>query len=315
MLKVKDVDIKLQQPSSVFNCSSDTLGLHANATHLIGFGFDGTACFRKGTKHGPDALRAVSADIETFSPYLDQDISDVTFFDLGNLDVEPHDAASAQALSEHDFIEASWQRATDDYCQLMSGIDIEKHKVKTLVLGGEHSISYGPIKTYLAQYENLVLVHLDAHADLRDGYLGFHQSHASIIRRSLDHFGPDHQLIQYGIRSGTRDEYKWMRENGTLKTSRQEFLAAISAIPEDRPIYLTFDLDFFDPSYFPGTGTPEPGGEDFHSFISLCKILKTKKFVGCDVVELSPEIDPTGNSDVFAAKVVRELVLCLRERD
>lgn len=315
MIKVKDIDIELQHTDAQYSGSLDTQGIFANATHLIGFGFDGTACFRKGTKHGPDALRAVSDDIETYSPYLDEDISDVTFYDLGNLKVEPADGINRDALSEHDLIEASWQRATDDYCSLMSGIDLEKHQVKTLVLGGEHSISYGPIKTYLAQYPNLVLLHLDAHADLRDGYLGFHQSHASIIRRSLDHFGPDHQLIQYGIRSGTRDEYKWMRENGTLKTSRQEFLDAVAAIPEDRPIYLTFDLDFFDPSYFPGTGTPEPGGEDFHAFVSLCKLLKNKKFVGCDVVELSPEIDPTGNSDVFAAKVVRELVLCLRERD
>lgn len=315
MLKVKDIDIELQQPDMTYSCSLNAPGIFANAIHMIGFGFDGTACFRKGTKHGPDALRAVSDDIETYSPYLDQDISDVTFYDLGNLCVEPSDSNHPDVLSEHELIEQSWQRATDDYCRLMSGVDLEQQHVKTLVLGGEHSISYAPIKTYLAQYPDLVLIHLDAHADLRDGYLGFHHSHASIIRRALDHFGADHELIQYGIRSGTKEEYQWMRENGTLKTSREAFLAAVSAIPHDRPVYLTFDLDFFDPSYFPGTGTPEPGGEDFHSFVSLCKILKEKKFVGCDVVELSPEIDPTGNSDVFAAKVVRELVLCLKERD
>ena len=102
-----------------------------------------------------------------------------------------------------------------------------------------------------------------------------------------------------------------MRENLTMKNSRAELLQAIADIDDKTPIYLTFDLDYFDPSYFPGTGTPEPGGEDFHSFVSICKLLKQKNFVGCDVVELAPSIDPTGNSDVFAAKVVRELILCL----
>ena len=88
-------------------------------------------------------------------------------------------------------------------------------------------------------------------------------------------------------------------------------LKSLQAIPEDRPIYLSFDLDYFDPSFFPGTGTPEPGGEDFHSFISIIKILRQKNFVGCDVVELSPEIDPTDNSSVFATKILRELILLL----
>ena len=159
-----------------------------------------------------------------------------------------------------------------------------------------------------------MLLHLDAHADLRDGYLGYHYSHASIIRRALDHFGAEHSLIQYGIRSGTKEEYQWMRENKTLVTSRETLLERLTAIPKDRPVYLSFDLDYFDPSFFPGTGTPEPGGEDFHSFISIIKILRQKNFVGCDVVELSPEIDPTDNSSVFATKVLRELILLLGDK-
>ena len=123
--------------------------------------------------------------------------------------------------------------------------------------------------------------------------------------------GEGHELIQYGIRSGTKEEYQWMRQENTLCTSRQSFLEKVRNVPKNRPIYLTLDLDYFDPSFFPGTGTPEPGGEDFHSFISLMKILEHKHFVGADVVELSPSIDATGNSDVFAAKVVREIILLL----
>ena len=182
---------------------------------------------------------------------------------------------------------------------------------KVLTLGGEHSISYAPISLYLKAFPDLVLIHLDAHADLRDGYEGYHYSHASIIRRALDHFKEGHSLIQYGIRSGTKEEYDWMREHKTIKTSREDFLESIRNIDPKRPVYLTLDLDYFDPAYMPGTGTPEAGGEDFHSFIKLVKILKDKNLVGADIVELSPPLDSSGNSDVFATKIVREVLLTL----
>ena len=105
-----------------------------------------------------------------------------------------------------------------------------------------------------------------------------------------------------------------MKSAGTLMTSRETFLQNVDKIPDGRPIYLTLDLDFFDPAFLPGTGTPEAGGEDFHAFIALVKILCRKNFVGADVVELAPSIDPTGNSSVFASKVVRELLLTLSWR-
>lgn len=306
-LCISPINITLTQPSTLFDFALPAAGIFANSIHILGFEFDGTACFRKGTKAGPNALRDVSDGIESYSPYLNRDIEDVSFYDLGNLPIQIEPSGN-----EHQDIEAQWQLATDAYFEQFSALDFAKHNIKTIVLGGEHSISYAPIVKYLQQFPDLALLHLDAHADLRDGYLNFHYSHASIIRRALDHFGEQHELIQYGIRSGTKEEYQWMREHQTIKNSREDFLEAVKSIPSDRPIYLTLDLDYFDPSYFPGTGTPEPGGEDFHSFVSLCKILKDKRFVGCDVVELSPEIDSTGNSDVFAAKVVRELILCMQ---
>jgi agmatinase len=154
-------------------------------------------------------------------------------------------------------------------------------------------------------------LHLDAHADLRDGYLEEKHSHASIMRRSLDFFGPKHQLIQYGIRSGTREEFVWMRENKTLRTSLQDLCDELEAMPATRPIYLTLDLDFFDPAYLPGTGTPETGGETYHSFIKIMKILNRKNLVGADVVELAPMLDPTQNSTCMASKVVREVIAAL----
>ena len=293
----------LEQPIREFFGAKLSPHVQANTTHIIGFGFDGTACFRKGTRNGPNGLRAVSEDIESYSPYLDADLYDIPFTDLGNL-----------SLGQSADVEAQWQHASDQFDGLFGSVNLATENVRVLTLGGEHSISYAPIKKYLEQYPDLVLLHLDAHADLRDGFLGYHYSHASIIRRALDHFGPNHQLIQYGIRSGTREEYQYMKEHGTVRTSRKDFLESVAAIAADRPIYLTLDLDYFDPAFLPGTGTPEPGGEDFHSYISLIKILRQKNLVGADVVELSPEIDPTGNSDVFAAKIVRELLIILNEK-
>lgn len=302
----KSLDSALKSPQQPFEWAQQTAKLQPDAIHLIGFEFDGTACFRKGARLGPDALRVVSDGIESYSPYLDADLEDIVFYDLGNLNIP-----AFKEGADEQYIEHQWQSATDDFFRLVDATSIKAQNIKIITLGGEHSISYGPIKTCLEAYPDMVLLHLDAHADLRDGYLGYHYSHASIIRRVFDHFGPGHELIQYGIRSGTKDEFDWMKRQDTLKRSREQFLAQVAAIPDDRPIYLTLDLDYFDPCYLPGTGTPEPGGEDFHSFVSLCKLLKQKHFIGCDVVELAPNIDATGNSDVLAAKVVRELIICL----
>ena len=290
------------KPVKLYYQSKFAESLGSGGVYLLGFGFDGTACFRKGTKDGPDALRNVSDGIESYSPYLDRDLSDTPLFDLGNL-----------PIGQSDDIEQNWWKAVNSFRDLVHDVNLIEKNIKLLTIGGEHSISYAPMIEMLQTYDDLIILHLDAHADLRDGYEGYHYSHASIMRRILDHMDQDHDLIQYGIRSGTKEEYNWMKDNGTLCASRTEFLARVESIPANRPVYLTLDLDYFDPSFLPGTGTPEPGGEDFHSFISLVKLLLKKNLVGADVVELSPEIDSTGNSSVFAAKVVRELILALEE--
>ena len=284
---------ELSTPSSTFVPGS---------LNLVGVKFDGTACFRKGASEGPDAIREVSDGIESYSPYLDRELSSLAFHDLGNISTDP----SLDYWKQ-------WEHLEQQFSHLITNWQDEKSRL--LTLGGEHSISYFPIKTFLNRIDDLLLIHLDAHADLRDGYQGFRYSHASIIRRVLDHFGPQHELVQYGIRSGTQEEYQWMKSSGTLETSLESFLQRIDNVNNSRPIYLTLDLDFFDPAFLPGTGTPEPGGENFHSFIRLIKILCRKNFVGSDVVELAPSIDPTNNSSVFATKIVREMVLALTWRD
>jgi agmatinase len=270
--------------------------IFSNTTHLLGFCFDGTTSFRPGARFGPAALREASYGLEDYSPYLDKDTQDYNFVTMGDLPVYP----------------SKWHLTNDFFMEMTKDLDFKKDNIKWVVLGGEHSISYGPIVRHLENYPDLVVLHLDAHADLRDGYLEEKYSHASIIRRILDHFTEKNTLIQYGIRSSPRTEFQWMKDNGTLMQSLKECCEKLEAIPGDRPIYLTLDLDFFDPAFLPGTGTPEAGGEDFHGFMKILKILNRKNFVGADVVELAPMLDPTNNSACFASKVTREIMLALQ---
>jgi len=271
--------------------------IFSNTTHLVGFCFDGTTSFRPGARFGPPALREASYGLEDYSPYLDKDTQDYNFVTMGDLPIFP----------------SKWHITNEFWMDMTKDLDFKKDKIKFIVLGGEHSISYGPIVRHLEQYPDLVLLHLDAHADLRDGYLEEKFSHAAIIRRVLDHFTEKNTLIQYGIRSSPRDECKWMKENGTLMSSLKECCEKLEAIPDDRPIYLTLDLDFFDPAYMPGTGTPESGGEDFHGFMKILKILNRKNFVGADINELAPMLDTSNNSACMAAKVCREVMLALQK--
>jgi agmatinase len=290
----------LVKPKRYFDSTQTTPEILSNYVHIVGFPFDGTACFRKGTRLGPDALREVTKDIETYSPYLNADTTEKKIIDLGNLPLGKDKNAAKQ-----------WQKGTDFFTAMIQGRKLLAENIKILTLGGEHSISYAPIKAFLQECNDLVVLHLDAHADLRDGYEGHHYSHASIIFRILEYFGPQHRLIQYGIRSGTKQEFEWMRENQTHIITRPHLFDIVEKLHEERPIYLTLDLDFFDPAFLPGTGTPEAGGEDFHFFTQLIQLLNRKRLVGADIVELAPNLDATGNSTVFAAKVAREILLSL----
>ena len=176
------------------------------------------------------------------------------------------------------------------------------------LLGGEHLVSLPAIEAVYEKYPDLVVVQLDAHADQREDYLGVKLSHACVIRRVSEFLGQEH-IRQLGIRSGTRDEYRLMRDYGTLTTFREHDLSELRAWIGDRPLYLTVDLDVFDPACFPGTGTPEPGGIDWWTFQRFLGALKGCDIVGLDAVELAPQLDSSGCSSVLAAKCVREMLM------
>jgi agmatinase len=257
---------------------------------LFGVPYDGTTSFRPGTRFGPAAIREVSSGLETYCPQLDADLEEVAFADLGAVDI-PFGAPEP--------VVAAVKQATEAVLDL---------GLKPLMLGGEHSISSGAVAAVAERHPDLVLVQLDAHADLRHEWLGAHHSHACAMRRCLEVL-PSGKLLQIAIRSGTREEFVELR--------REQRLVAIEQMAEalkplrGSPLYLTVDLDWFDPAVMPGTGTPEPGGFLWSHFAALVQELGHHKLVGADVVELSPQLDPTGVSNVLAAKVVRSLILLL----
>ena len=262
-------------------------------TVLFGAPFDSTTSNRPGTRFGPSALRRESYGLELYSPYQDKDLSDCAVLDSGDLELPM--GSSALALEE---IEA---RAAE----------ILSAGKRPFLLGGEHLVTLGAFRAVFKQYPDVHIIHFDAHADLRQEYLGVELSHACVLRRCWDLTG-DGRIFQFGIRSGDRSEWQWGRDHVTTHPFDLEGLEERGNALGDKPVYFTVDLDVLDPSVFPGTGTPEPGGVSFEALRRAVTLVCSRcNVVGCDVNELSPPYDPSGVSNAVAAKVVREMLLAL----
>lgn len=263
---------------------------------LVGAPFDGTTSFRPGTRFAPSVIRPDSYGLETYSPYLDLDLEDYSLCDIG--DIELPFGNTKNALKE---IQTTITQ-------------IVNNNKKPLMIGGEHLVSLPALQSLYEKHPDLCIIHLDAHTDLRDDYMGEKLSHASVIRRAWDFLG-DHRIYQFGIRSGTKEEFNWAKEHTYLNPFNLETFEDITIKLKDRPVYLTIDLDVLDPSIFPGTGTPEPGGICFNTLISALKSLTClNHLVGADIVELSPHYDPSGVSTAVCCKVVREVALLLAHK-
>jgi agmatinase len=259
---------------------------------LVGLPLDKTATYRPGSDEAPGAIRAASDSIESYSPLLDLDLLDNPFADIGDLDF--HDDSLDKSLA---IIEDQAKRILGSGCPMLS-------------LGGEHTVTLPLVRAALERYPDLMLIHADAHSDLREEYEGSTVNHATVMRRIAELMGPD-RLIQLGIRAGTREEFAWMRERHTLLSwnpaAEKELLRRV----ERRPVYFSLDLDVLDPACFPGTGNPEPGGWLYQELERLLWATTSMRLVAADVVELSPRYDPSGVSEITAARVVRELLLIL----
>ena len=265
---------------------------------LLGVPYDGTCCYRPGARFGPAAVREDSYGIETYCPQLNLDLENIKFADVGSLDVPFGNA-----------------KLTIDYVEDATAV-LLNNNLKPLIIGGEHSITSGIIKSVIKNYPELLIIQLDAHADLRDEWLGSKFSHACTMKRCLEVL-PSKKIFQVGIRSGTKSEFLEMNKTKrliqhTLGENAKYLEEALKSF-KGAPIYLTFDLDWFDPSIMPGTGTPEPGGYFWGDFAAVVDVIKSHNLIGADVVELSPKFDNSGISSVLAAKVIRSLIMLLNK--
>ncbi|HIX47159.1 MAG TPA: agmatinase [Candidatus Borkfalkia faecigallinarum] len=261
---------------------------------LFGAPFDSTTSFRPGTRFGPAAIRRESYGLELYSPYQDKELTDRAVLDAGDIELPFGDPAPALAAIE--------ERAA---AILADG------KVPFL-LGGEHLVTLGCVRAVARKFRGLHILHFDAHADLRDDYLGAKLSHACVLRRCHELVG-DGKIFQFGIRSGDKSEFVWGREHVFTHKFDLNGLETALARLRGKPVYLTVDLDVLDPSVFPGTGTPEPGGVTFDALrAALTEACNALHIVAADVNELSPHYDPTGASTAVACKIVRELLIGIR---
>lgn len=257
---------------------------------IFGAPYDSTTSFRPGTRFGSRAIRSDSFGIETYSPYQDKDLLDTAVFDAGDLELVFGNSPKALA------------QIRDMTAEILADGKLP------IMLGGEHLVTLGAIQAVSDKYPDLHIIHFDAHADLREDYLGEKLSHASVMRRSWELVGDGH-IHQFGIRSGDRSEFIWGAEH--VETRKFDFtgLAETVAALGHAPVYFTLDLDVLDPSIFPGTGTPEAGGVTFSDLLNAIWLLKPLNIVGFDVNELSPAYDPSGVSTAVACKLLRELIL------
>lgn len=268
-------------------------------TVMFGAPFDSSTSYRPGTRFGSAKIRRESYGVETYSPYQDLDLEDYAIADVGDLELSFGDAKAALAS-----IEACAR-------------EILALGKRPFMLGGEHLVTLGAFRAAAEAYPDLLMIHFDAHADLRDDYLGVRLSHACVIRRCLEE-KPGMPLYQFGIRSGTREEFALAASSADIRQQRFNFdgLEAIVEAAGQRPVYLTIDLDVLDPSVFPGTGTPESGGVSFDALReAVTMVCRRTRVIALDVNELSPPYDPSGISAAAACKLVRELLLALEYRD
>ncbi len=259
---------------------------------LFGAPFDSTTSFRPGTRFASKSIRGDSFGIETYSPYQNKDLEDINVFDAGDLE----------------FPFGNTEKVLDVISNMSNQI-LNDDKIP-LMIGGEHLVTLGSVREMVKKYPDLHIIHFDAHADLRDDYLGEKLSHATVMRRCFDLVGKD-RIFQFGIRSGEKTEFEFANQNCYINKFNLNGLDEVIQKLKGKPVYFTLDLDVLDPSIFAGTGTPEAGGIFFMELLNAVISLGDLNIVGTDVNELSPVYDQSGVSTAVACKIIRELILSI----
>lgn len=266
---------------------------------LVGVPLDLTVIKRSGCADGPRSIRRNSWFVQPYSYALNADLKECSFADIGDVDLAGRS------------LEDALERIRETTTSLL------KQECRPLCIGGEHTITLPIVQAFSAVNPNFHVVHVDAHADLCDEFEGSRLNRATVMRRISEIIGPE-RLIQVGVRDGTREEYEWMKEKQTLlnwsRGGGQCQKILLDRI-QDRPCYLTLDLDVLDPSCLPGTGYPVPGGWTYqeleHFLHSLARSTTRGGLLGADVVELNPGLDASNTSTITAAYVIREILLIL----
>lgn len=261
---------------------------------VIPFGLERSVSYGGGTAKGPEAMIQASHEVELFDETLWYE--PYRCINVVTLEEPAIESNILQALKQ---LEKLVERVLDD-------------KKFPFVFGGEHSITAGSIRPFVKRYENLVILHFDAHADLRDGYNGEHYSHASAIRRCLDHLNVE--VVSVGIRNISAEEIPFLEENRNrihiywAKDKKSWRINKMVSHLKNRPIYLTFDVDGFDASLMPATGTPEPNGlfwDEVQEIITAAS--KVGTIVGADINELAPILN-FHSCDFLAAKLAYKIL-------
>ncbi len=280
--------------STFIGCEED---FAESSTVIFGAPFDGTTSYRPGTRFASQTMRLESYGLETYSPFLNKDLEDYAIFDAGDLEITIGNKHKALAEIED-----------------MTRTIVQAGK-KPFMIGGEHLVTLPAFQGVFEKYPDVMLIHIDAHTDLREDYIGEELSHATVVRRIWDLVGDD-RIFQFGIRSGTKEEFMWSQAGHTyMEPFRANTFSSLLEKIGNKPVYVSIDLDVLDPSLFAGTGTPEAGGLTYKELEALFPVLAKLHIVGADIVELAPHYDQSGVSTAVACKIMRELLLVMNDRN
>ncbi|MFD2616271.1 agmatinase [Terrilactibacillus laevilacticus] len=261
---------------------------------IYGMPMDYTVSFRPGSRFGPGRIREASVGLEEYSPYMDKHLEEVNYYDAGDILFPFGNAEKSLGLIE---------RYVD---KLLNDGKFP------LGLGGEHLVTWPVIKAMAKKYPDLALIHIDAHADLREEYEGEVLSHSTPVRKVCGLIGAKN-VYSFGIRSGMREEFAFAKESGMVLEKFDVAEPLQKYLPElaGRPVYVTIDIDVLDPAFAPGTGTAEAGGITSKELLEAIKLIAESELnvVGADIVEVAPAYDPTEQTSIAASKFVREILL------
>jgi len=294
-----DRDLDLREPERVFaDCGND----FKRAKYVMyGVPFDATSSYRSGAALGPEYIREESYNFETYLMDLDVDLQDIGMVDIGDIILE-------------NTVEGQERMIADT--RTVSGFILEQGKFPIL-MGGEHSPTEGAVDGFMELFmkKGGLVVIVDAHLDFRREYLGNPHSHACVARRIFEKWGPD-SLVIVGTRSGCREEVEDADRMGLNHvTSKQVMQGSMHRVVEawdsalsikDRPIYLSIDVDGIDPSYAPGTGTPEPWGLTSWDVLHLIQELR-HNIMAMDITEVCPDAEDKVTPSL-AAKLIRQMI-------